>query len=1146
MECSPVAMKDISLLRKVCCPSLAATVLHRSRLVKILEEAVHGRVVEIAEQISPYRLGLLCAPAGYGKTTLLADFASHSTFPCCWCFLDSVDTDPMRFFKLLLASIRQRFPQFGVSLDAQMAHSIAARTDDELSLNRLKVEDLVEGFTQALSVEIGERFALILCHYYEVSGSPVINDLLNRLIQSLPFHCVLILESRAIPPLDLTPLLVRRQIFALGSQELRFTPEEIGELAQLLGREPPAEQEMERLERTFEGWIAGLVLSTYLGTLQPPKIRASSDAAWGAPALSMEREHLFAYLIKEVFSREPEAYAFLKEGVVLKRMTPELCNGLLDISDAAARLSYLERQGLFVTHDGRETDRSYSCHPMLREMLYEELRTHDTERFQQLHLRAMQLFQNEDDYEQAIAHALAAQAYEQAAGLIEGARRQVWTDGYFTTFADWIDALPQEVVVRHPGLLLARATIFLSTREHTAALPLLDQAFTASRELQDQDPMLKAELLIARGTMLFQQGEYRKAQELCEQVLALIPEDEPPLCAEAHLRMGICSCLLGKFQMGIAELQQALLLRGCEKATRQTARLHSALSAAYDLIGHFVLAEHHQMRAIQCWEQLADEWGKLNNVLELGVLKLSQCAYAEAERIFTQVLAETRIPMGFRSIKAYALHDLGELYLDTGRYQNSLSVLQDALLLGRQLEDTYLVNSILCALATTYTLLGDSQTAQTLLSPLAQAPPTGYIASLYRMALGTTLLYQRRYTQALPLLKEAEAAFRSFGMKSERIRSTIRLAACRLTQGSVDAARQYVEESLALACYGGYEPLYRLEMQRLPALIQALRKLPEAGHLYAWLDEKEEDSQLSPPPVDVLASDPPEEYPPPPHSSLVSELPSAPASTGRVAPSPETPLLRVLAFGEPAVYLNDVLITRWRLSCAMEIFFFLLNAQRAVHKEQIIAALWPDADMQSDQLLRSAIYHLRKLLGSGCIVSSAGTYRLALAAAYGEVQVWYDIEAFQQSYARAQAALAGGDEAQAYQAFEEASKLYRGDYVQSFFSDWCRSRRQELRHAYMDAHHQMALLAWGQQRFEVCIPHWQRLLALDQCLEEAHYWLMRCYMQQGKWGMALRQYHRCVSALQEELDVRPGHEIHQLYLHLTQHGKLTGGSKKST
>jgi LuxR family maltose regulon positive regulatory protein len=1084
-------------------PVLPSTVLHRPSLVAMLNEAIVGTSAVATGRTGLYKLVLLCAPAGYGKTTLLADFAEHTDIPCCWYFLDHVDTDEIAFLELLLASIRQRFPQFSATIDSRLASAISAGTDGSVIPYRL--EAVIDTLVAAIAAEIPERFALVLCNYHEINQSQVINHLVNRLIWHLPSQCILILESRAIPALEFAPLLARREIIGFGSNELRFTVQEICDLAKLQEVEPLSEAEAAHMAQSFDGWITGILLSTRLGDLQPPHLRAPFSSSWGSPAMRMDRQHLFAYLVNEVFTCEPDAYTFLKEAVVLQQMTPSLCAALLDIPDAAVLLNYLEQQGLFVTRCGDGPGKYYICQPMLRELLYDELRTHSPLRFATLHRRAADLFHATQDDNQAIYHSLAAAAYDAAADLIVGTCKQMLARGHSVTLAHWIDALPSEITMHHPQLLLARANIFLSAGEYTQALPLLDAVSAAIKQDSDEDPVLLAEILIARGTVQFQRGDYSGAQELCRQALAMLPVDEGALRVEAYLRLGVCVCLLGNFTDGIVQLRQALQLCGCDMETRQIARLHSALANAYGMLGHHALSEHHRTRAIRCWEHLNDEWGKIDNLVGLGVTKQRQGAFAEAERLLTEALTAACGATHYQRGEAYARVSLGDLYQDQNCYQQALSTFEDGFTLAHQLEDTYLTNYTVRALATTYLLMGDPQTALALISQTDQETACCetvpyYECALRKLILGAILLQQQRYSEAYAHLTTAEVTLHTARLKREQLQAMIRIAACLLGQGDTPASLGRMKEAVALARQSGYELLMLIELRRAPDLLHAMQSMSETTHLCTLLCEEAD----------------------------VQGLPGLPLPSPVLTVSTQDrSTIRVLALGEPIVFLNDVPVTRWRMARAMELCFFLLNAARPLHKEQIIAALWSDVDDQIDQTLRSTFYYLRKVLGKSCIISRCSSFMLDLAAVYGD-NVWYDVIAFQEHYVSAQAALTMKDDTVADTAFQEMTRLYRGDYAQSFYSDWCTSRRDELKQAYIDAHHQLALIAWRQHRLDETILHWQHLLTMDSCLEEAHYGLMRCYLRQGRRGLALRQYQRCVESLRDELGTTPGHTIQHL------------------
>ncbi len=213
----------------------------------------------------------------------------------------------------------------------------------------------------------------------------------------------------------------------------------------------------------------------------------------------------------------------------------------------------------------------------------------------------MEEYCRHDEY--AIAQALDAQAYDVAADLIESTTRYLSVRGYSSALAAWIDALPEEITLLHPRLLLLRARIFLSAGEQYAqSWPLLE---AASMMASDKDPVLRAQILLTRSMVLFRRGDYPAMQEMCEQALAIAPAGECALRADIHVHIGMCQCLMGHLDEGIAALQRALHLCDSETAAPLIAKVRTLLANAYNWSGHLDLSEYHRVRAISCYELLS-------------------------------------------------------------------------------------------------------------------------------------------------------------------------------------------------------------------------------------------------------------------------------------------------------------------------------------------------------------------------------------------------------------------------------------------------------------------------------------------------------------------------------------------------------------
>jgi DNA-binding SARP family transcriptional activator len=396
--------------------------------------------------------------------------------------------------------------------------------------------------------------------------------------------------------------------------------------------------------------------------------------------------------------------------------------------------------------------------------------------------------------------------------------------------------------------------------------------------------------------------------------------------------------------------------------------------------------------------------------------------------------------------------------------------------------------------------------------PEARGTKMGKYHAEHDLIEGLILLKEQRPFEAQAVLMQTEVALKTTGMKLQQIQANLLIAACHLEQEQVpEMLRRLEEVGAMLTAYECYKQRVPIELRHLPALAQAIRTLPEAAYVWDLLQLERQEQMRN-------------------GVTTFTEL--ATSTPAQVVTSNEPLHLHILAFGEPVVLLDDQPVVGWRMARALELFFYLLDAGRPVRKEQLIAALWPEAREQVDHTFHNTIYYVRKAIGEACLVLAHNAYTLELTSRYGR-QVCYDVARFEACSAHAREALARQDDVAAAPALEEMIELYRGDFLLPFYSDWCSARRESLRTAYLDAHLHLAQLAWQRQAYEECIEHWKRIVAIDPLREETHANLIRCYLRQGKRGLALRQYARCREALQQELGTEPGPSIQRLYQHLS-------------
>jgi LuxR family transcriptional regulator, maltose regulon positive regulatory protein len=427
--------RDVLLATKLHVPGPQQDFVPRPRLAERLDEGLSRGLV------------LVCAPAGYGKTVLLADWARRGPRPVAWLSLDASDNDPARFWRHAVAALDRVCPGIGGRAGPLLGPP-----------GPPSFEPLVTTLINELAAQPSADDVLLVLDDYHMLDSRPVHASLGFLLEHRPPGLQVALSSRADPPLALARLRARGQLAELRAAELRFTADEAAALLQQAAAGPSVtlpDADVAALTARTEGWAAGLQLAGL-------SLRGQADVAGFVAAFTGSHRHVLDYLAEEVLERQgEEVHAFLLQTSVLERLSGPLCDAVTGHTGSQALLEQVEREGLFLVPLD-EVRGWWRYHHLFADLLRARLRGEQPGRVAQLHRNAATWYQEHGLSDDAINHAAAGGEMTRAARLIEQNFDEVYyLRGEAATIQRWLSALPADLVRSRPRLLLAQA--FLAT-----------------------------------------------------------------------------------------------------------------------------------------------------------------------------------------------------------------------------------------------------------------------------------------------------------------------------------------------------------------------------------------------------------------------------------------------------------------------------------------------------------------------------------------------------------------------------------------------------------------------------------------------------------------------------------------------------------
>ena len=463
------------------------------------------------------RLVLVCAPAGYGKTTLAADWARTSPGGVAWLSLDPNDNDPNQFLAYLVAALRPAIPALPLNPQTYLHAQQTAPLEPTLA-------ELIN-----LQAEAGTPTTLILDDYHVIQN-PAIHEGMAFWLDHLPAGGCLLITTRVDPPLPLHRYRARRQLVELRADDLRFTSAETANFfthAAGLSLEP---EDLAVLDTRLEGWVAGLQMAalSFERRAEIPRILHS---------LASSQSYLLDYLAEEVLNNQPDDLRhFLLSISILDRFSAPLCEAVTAAAPGMSErlIEEARRANLFLAPLDAEEE-WFRFHNLFTSLLRVRLKKMAPDTLPGLHARASAWLEAHDFLHEAIHHTLEAGDYGRAAALVERHTAALLARGDLHALLGWIKSLPEETARARPWLCVSQAWALAFAGQPGEVGQLLQQAEVALQAQPEMPPgerrCLAYEMTALRLMMTVMAGQQADLAAL--EAAACHPPAEGSLWAQA-------------------------------------------------------------------------------------------------------------------------------------------------------------------------------------------------------------------------------------------------------------------------------------------------------------------------------------------------------------------------------------------------------------------------------------------------------------------------------------------------------------------------------------------------------------------------------------------------------------------------------------
>jgi LuxR family transcriptional regulator, maltose regulon positive regulatory protein len=1053
-------------------------------IAKITRPRIRGvflreRLFRLLDETRTYPVTWISAPAGSGKTTLVASYLEANKIPCLWYQVDEGDADIATFFNYLGLAAKNAAPQKRKPLpllSPEYFHGISTFT--------LR-------YFENLFGRLKPPFILILDNYQTVPAESDFHEVINNGLSAIPDGIQGIIISRH----DLPPALARLQanglMKILGWDDLRLTLEETMGIVPLKARKIPSAEVIGQLHQATDGWVAGLVLM--LESME----RGVEPLLLG----KMAPEEIIDYFGNEFFNKtDKEIQSFLLKTAFLPKITLTAAEQLSGLSNAGSILLALSRNNNF-------TERHYSSEPVYQfHALYREfLMTRARETFSQQELSTLlhqtaSLLEQGGQLEAAIFLLHDLNEWGEMVRLIMQLAPSMIEQGRYRPLADWLNSLPGQMIEDNPWLLYWKGTS-LFPFDPFQAQPYLEQAFEQFRIRDD----LIGSLLAWSGvveSIFFIVHDFLRLDQWIQKFPKLPDFPEKIIPSEV-------------WGLVVSSMFSALTNRHPDhpEIEEWTKRAASIVQRPANPIVKGNLLFH-----LVHWYLVIGDYEKSSSV----VRSFQHLARSETSLPFILILAKFSEAMNCQL---------------NGEHQKCLTAVSEGLKISENSGIFSLYCSLLGHAISSCQNMGDLETAETLLEKMASSSdnPTPVDRGHHLFCQTRQSLLRSELVSACTQSELALKANMEFGLFSAMGVTLLLTAQVMHRIGKQKEAWKHLDEAFRYAKRAGskiweysglmIEAHFYFEQGNEASGLTSLRKAlaigKERGYLNTYIDQPAVTARLC---IKALE----EEIETPYVQEIIRKRQLIPENAPLHLENWPWPLkittlgrFELLRDGNPIPFSRKVQQKPLTLLKALIAF-----GGREIREEQISDILWPEAD--GDAAHRSFIttlHRLRHLLG----------YEKAIRYREGRVTLderycWLDIWAFEHFLGQVEAKRKEGQPERAIQLTGKVIHIFKGSFLAGEpDKPWAISMQERLKSKFIrtlnqSAHYWSTTGQWGS-----ALDYYQKALEVDDNIEELYQNLMSCHQRLGQKAEAIAVYNRCRKTLSAALGIEPSSKTQTIY-----------------